>query len=289
MNGSVLLYILLCLIFVWFVAFLTYYLKKIKLKKELKKIRAHWGNQNTGYRNYDLIESFSLLTKEIPFHHLNQQTIHDLDIYELFAFIDRTNSKPGQQYLYNKLIKPTDNITELENFNRQVNFFTEQVMDREDAQALLCQLNHSDAYYITTLLKDKLLAKPKWANLLVLNTVAVIAMLILSVKFPVLLIWLIPVFGINIFFHYWNKSNINKFVRSFPQLIKLIHVARSFTKKDLPFDNTGIQKNIDNLKGFKRKYNLLSFADAGDNEIAQFFLLLLELAKAFFLVEIHTF
>jgi DNA mismatch repair ATPase MutS len=114
-------------------------------------------------------------------------------------------------------------------------------------------------------------------------------MLVLSVKCPVLLIWLIPVFGINIFFHYWNKININKFIKSFPQLIKLIHVARSFIKKDLPFDNSGIQKNIDNLKGFKRKYRLLSFADAGDNEIAQFFLLLLELAKAFFLVEIHSF
>ena len=34
---------------------------------------------------------------------------------------------------------------------------------------------------------------------------------------------------------------------------------------------------------------MLSFADAGDNEIAQFLLLILELIKAFFLVEIHSF
>ena len=248
-----------------------------------------WGKELSVYRNYDLIENFSQLTTTVPFHQLNQQTINDLDIHELFAFIDRTNSKPGQQYLYNKLIKPTDNIAELETFNRQVNFFTEQVTDREDAQVLLSQLNHSDAYYITTLLKDKLLVKPKWANLLVFNTAGVIAMLVLSVKFPVLLIWLIPVFGINIFFHYWNKSNINKFIKSFPQLIKLIQVARSFIKKDLPFDNTGIQQNIDNLTGFKRKYKLLSFADSGGNEISQFRLLILELIKAFFLVEIHSF
>mgnify|MGYP003439009426 FL=1 len=226
MNGSVLLYILICLLFVWFVAFLTYYLNKIKIKKELKKIRSDWGKEKTVYRNYDLIENFSQLTTTVPFHQLNQQTINDLDIHELFAFIGRTNSKPGQQYLYNKLIKPTDNIAELETFNRQVNFFTEQVTDREDAQVLLSQLNHSDAYYITTLLKDKLLVKPKWANLLVFNTAGVIAMLVLSVKFPVLLIWLIPVFGINIFFHYWNKSNINKFIKSSPQIIKLIQVTR---------------------------------------------------------------
>ena len=289
MNGSVLLYILICLLFVWFVAFLTYYLKKIKLKKELRKLRSDWGKEKTGYRNYDLIESFSQLTTTVPFHYLNQQTINDLDINELFAFIDRTNSKPGQQYLYNKLIKPTDNIAALETFNSQVKFFTEQVTDREEAQILLSQLNHSDAFYISTLLKDKLLVKPKWANLLVYNTIAVIVMLVLSVKFPVLLMWLIPVFGINIFFHYWNKSNINKFIKSFPQLIKLMIVTKVFIKKDLPFDKSGIQKNIDNLKGFKRKFKLLSFGDAGDNEIAQFLLLLLELTKAFFLVEIHSF
>lgn len=289
MAGSVLLYILICLLFVWFVAFLTYYLKKKRDKTFSQKIRADWGKQNTGYRNYDLIESFSQLTTTIPFHRLSEQTINDLDIHALFAFIDRTNSKTGQQYLYNKLIKPTDDITQLETFSRQVNFYTEKAKEREEAQILLSQLNHSDAYYITTLLKDKLLAKPRWANLLVVNTFIVIVMLILSVKFPVLLIWLIPVFGINIFFHYWNKININKFIKSFPQLIKLINISRSFIKKDLPFDNTGIQKNIENLNGFKRKYKLLSFADAGDNEIAQFFLLILELIKALFLVEIHSF
>jgi DNA mismatch repair ATPase MutS len=289
MNSSVMVYLLICLLFVWFVAFVTYYLKKVKLKKKIQKIRSNWGKQKDEYRNHDLITSFSQLTTETAFHQLNEQTIHDIDIDDLFAFIDRTSSKPGQQYLYNKLIKPTDNIADLQTFNRQVNFFTENTSDREDAQVLLSELNNSDAYYITTLLKDKLLAKPKWANLLVVDTAVVIAILLLSVKFPVLLVWLIPLFGINLFFHYWNKNNINKFIRSFPQLIRLIHVARLFTKKDLPFDNTGITKNIENLKGFKRKYKLLSFADAGDNEIAQFFLLILELIKAFFLVEIHSF
>lgn len=289
MTGSLLLYILIFLLFAWFIAFLTYFLRRKKLSKELKRVQADWGKQKTAYRNYDLVERFSEVSENIPFHRLNRQTILDLDIHELFAFIDRTNSKPGEQYLYNKLITPTNNIAELETFNRQVNFFAEQVKEREDAQILLAELNDPNAYYISNLLKDKLLVKPKWANLLVFNTLAVIAMLLLSFKLPVLLVWLIPVFGLNIFFHYWNKSNINKFVRSFPQLIGLIHVTKCFLKKDLPFDDTGIQNNIDNLKGFKRKYKLLSFGDAGDNEIAQFFLLLVELVKAFFLVEFHSF
>ena len=289
MNGSLLLYILICLLLVWFIAFLSYYLKKRKLKKALNKIRADWGTQKTEYRNYDLIESFSQFTTTIPFHQLTAQTIADVDVHDLFAFIDRTSSKPGQQYLFNKLIKPTDHVEALQIFNTQVEFFLENNNAREDAALLLLQLNQPDAYYITTLLKDKLLAKPKWANVLIVNTAVVIAMLILSFKFPVLLVWLIPVFGINIFFHYWNKNNINKFIKSFPQLINLMHVCKLFIKKDMPFDKTGIQKNIDNLRGFKRKYKFLNFGDAGENEMAQFLLLLVELTKAFFLVEIHSF
>ncbi len=289
MNSSSTLYITICLFLIWIISFLAYAARKRRQKKTLQKIRAAWGQQKVEHRNFDLIAGFSKLTPAIPFHTLTEQTITDIDVHELFACIDRTSSKPGQQYLYNKLLKPTDNIAELESFNKQVNFFTESAVPRENVQILLNQLNDTDAYYITTLLEEKLLLKPKWARLLILNTMAVIAMLILSIKFPVLLIWLIPVFGIHIFFHYRNKSNINNFIRSFPQLINLINLSKAFIKLDLPFDKTGIPADIDSLKGFKRKYKLLNFGNAGESEIAQFVLLIVELTKAFFLLEIHSF
>jgi len=34
---------------------------------------------------------------------ITDRTCNDLDFEELFMFLDRTHSKPGQQYLYNQV------------------------------------------------------------------------------------------------------------------------------------------------------------------------------------------
>ena len=289
MTGSLFSYILASLFIIWLTAFISYYIKKRRQKKKFFQIRNNWGKPNNEYRNYDLIENFSLLTTSIPFHRLSAQSITDMDIHDLFAFLDRTNSKPGQQYLFNKIITPTNNIIELENYNRQVNFFSENKIAREDAQVLLKELNHHDAYYIANLLNDKPIEKPKLELFFKVNTLLVILILTLSFKFPVLLIWLMIPLALNLFFHYWNKNNTARYTKSFPQLNSLINVSKLFIKKDLPFDKNNVLKSIDNLKGFQRKFKLLDFGETDNNEIAQLLLLVLELLKAFFLIEIHTF
>ena len=183
---------------------------KKRKKRLLQKISSEWGQQNYDYRNFDLIETYTSLSLSKPFHQLSPQTITDIDFYELFCFIDRTTSKPGQQFLFDKLTTPTDNLADLKEFDQQVNFFSANKAVREDAQFLLSQLNKPDAYYITTLLKDKLLEKPKWAKLFIADTLLVIALFALSPWYPVLLIWLLLPFAVNLFFHYWNKKSQNK-------------------------------------------------------------------------------
>ena len=283
------IYLLSVLFLIWIFAFITYFIKKKRQKKLLTQIRGDWGKRKTESSNFNLIENFSLLTTTIPFHKLTTQTINDVDINEVFTFIDRTNSKPGQQYLFNKLLTPTNSITLLEKYNEQVKFFTEKIPAREDAQLQLAALNRNDAYYITNLLQDKLLEKPKWANFFIADTAIVIAMLFLSLKFHVLLIWLMLPFAINLFFHYWNKKNTDKFTKSFPQLNNLINVSKLFIKKDLPFEKTNVQQSINNLNAFQKKFKLLDFGDTDKNDVAQILLLVLNLIKAFFLIEIHTF
>jgi DNA mismatch repair ATPase MutS len=270
-------------------AFTAYFVKKKRQKKTLIQLKADWGKPNINERNFDLIENFSLLTTSTSFHQLSRQTVTDIDLHDLFTFIDRTNSKPGQQYLFNKLIKPTNDIPALENFNQQVKFFEENKTAREETQLLLSPLNHYDAYYITNLLKDKLLDKPGWSWLFAVDSIVVIVMLLCSFKYPALLIWLMIPLALNIFFHYWNKKNTEKFIRSFPQLDSLIDISKLLLKKELPFEKINVQQSISTLKGFQKKFRLLNFGEAGDNDIAQMMLLLVELVKAFFLIEIHSF
>ena len=288
MYNPYIFFIFSVLITILFAAALAYFFDKRKQKKLLQKIRKAWGNANTGSKDFNLIETFSQLTTTSAFHTLNTQTINDIDIQDLFTFIDKTNSKIGQQYLYNKLITPTNNIEALEKYNEQVNFFTHNEQAREEAQILLQKLNHHNVYYVASLLNENLLEPPKWAKLFVLDTVIVILMLLLSFKFPILLIWLMIPLILNLLLHFLNKENTAKFIKSFPPLNTLINVSQVFLKKDIPFSKDSVQQNINNLSGFKRKYKLLNFGEYDANELLQILIYIFDFIKAVFLIELHA-
>ena len=262
---------------------------KKKKKKAIKKIDEDWGKQINDYRNFDLIESYSEKNTATTFHKLNAQTKNDIDFKELFSFLDRTNSKPGQQFFYDKLTTPTNNLVALKEFDNQVNFFIKNKTEREIAQFLLSQLNNGDAYYIAALLNDGSTQKPLYAKLYLVDTVVVILMLLASIKFPVLLIWILLPLMLNVALHYKNKKNINRYLISFPQLNMLINVSKSFFKFNIPFNATQAKQSISALSGFKRKFSLINLGNYGDNEIVQFFLMLFEFIKIIFLIEIHSF
>ncbi len=288
MYNPYIFFIFSVLITILFAAALAYFFDKRKQKKLLQKIRKAWGNTNTGSKDFNLIETFSQLTTTSAFHTLNTQTINDIDIQDVFTFIDKTNSKIGQQYLYNKLITPTNNIEALEKYDVQVNFFTHNEQAREEAQILLQKLNHHNVYYVASLLNENLLEPPKWAKLFVLDTVIVILMLLLSFKFPILLIWLMIPLILNLLLHFLNKENTAKFIKSFPPLNTLINVSQLFLKKDIPFSKDSVQQNINNLSGFKRKYKLLNFGEYDANELLQILIYIFDFIKAVFLIEIHA-
>ncbi|MEI9955735.1 MAG: hypothetical protein WDM90_05355 [Ferruginibacter sp.] len=231
MNNTISLYILSALFLIWLFAFIAYLVTKKTQKKLIKNIRQNWAQPNINSANFDLIEHFSTLTTSCFFHQLTPQTIADIDLHNVFSFIDRTTSKPGQQFLFNKLIKPTDDIQGLENFNKQVNYFSENVAVRENTQLALTSLAHHDAYYIVNLLDNALLEKPKWSVWYIIDTVAVILMLLLSIKFHVLLIWLMIPLAVNIFLYFRGKNTTSKFSKSFQQLDNLITVSKLLTEK----------------------------------------------------------
>jgi len=288
MKSSFYLYILGGILLIWLFALLSYLIMKKRQRALRNKIKASWGLPNTGGRNHELVANFSALTSAPSFHRLSAQTIADIDLHEVFAFIDRTNSKPGQQFLFNKLITPTDDITALKIFNEQVEFFSKNKIIREEAQLLLSPLDHYDAYFITSLLDNELLEKTKWSNLYVADSVIVIAMLLLSLLFPVLLIWLMIPLAINIFLYFRNKNTIANFNKSFPQLNNLINISKGFAKKESPFEKTAAKNSITSLSAFQRKFRLLNFGNTQKDEITQTLLLMVDLIKAFFLVEIHS-
>lgn len=265
-----------------------YLFNKRKSRKQVEQIRAAWGNSKTEFFNFDGIKNYFEEVKGNNFHHLTEQTINDIDFYGLFKFIDRTTSKVGQQFLYRKVIEPT--IHKSDPSQNLIELFANNKKLREEIQLDLLKLNETDAYYISSLLKDNLLQKPKWFKFLGLDIAIIIFLIILSFKYQIFIIFLIIPFAINMFLHYWNKNKAFQFVRSIPQLNLLIEVSKSLLRRSGVFHDKFVKESIADLKSFQRKSSIINFDNGSgiQSELSQIGTYLLELIKAFFLVEVFT-
>lgn len=284
---NILIAIIICIL-VFFLVFIQ--IVKRKNIKQIMNLKKEWGKSNTKYRNFDWIKNFSDINKDSFFHKLSSQTLNDVDFNELFAYIDRTTSKPGQQYLYYTLLRPTDNLKALLEFDEKIQFFLQNEKDREDIQLILLHLRDPDAYYISSLLEENIYEKPAWAVWLKFDSIIVISMLILCIKFSVLIVWLIIPFTINTILHLWNKSNTIKFIKSLTQLNILINVVKKIDVIYKTSTEISIESDLLKLQKFQRKFKSLGNNSSNIlSDVEQIVLFLWESVKALFLVEVYSF
>jgi hypothetical protein len=177
----------------------------------------------------------------------------------------------------------------LKELDSQARYFTANTPVREKVQLELLRLDHANAYSIQLLMGDRLFARPRWYPLALADTIGVITLLLLSIHYPALLIWLMLPAAVNIVLHLRNKSNTYRFSRALPQLNVLIRTTRNLMTCDIPFDKKGLPESLSRLKGFQRKFRWLSFGDTGGSELAMLYYWLWELFKALFLIELHSF
>ena len=261
---------------------------KRRLTKKIERLRLQWGKPKAENFDFDAIRKYADVAKADSFHQITEQTIHDIDFYKVFAFVDRTTSRVGQQFLFKKLIQqgnepknPLDTLIEI---------FASDSMLRESIQLEFSKLESRDANYISSLLTDNNIKRPKWFWLLYLNVALLIGLFLLSFQFSFCIIVMLAPLTINMFIHYWNKGNTFQFVRSFPQLNILISVCAAIEKKGSVFVNKQVIASMEELKSFQRKSVLLSLKNATglEAELSLIGLYFIELAKIFFLVEVFA-
>jgi DNA mismatch repair ATPase MutS len=263
-----------------------------KKKQILKTLKDNWGKEKTEVINFDKASWYSTYAKEQAFHVLSHQTMADIDFDQLFAKIDRTTSKIGQQFLYNKLAKPTNSIEELKKLKDQANFFSADQAIRERIQAELVKLNSNDSYAVVLLLNNKLVEKPSWFKWLSIDLLILAALLILSIKVSIFLILALLLITFNAtYLNYWNKKHLLIFTKSLSQLNILIEVSRKLVREKIPFEAEKIKNAIPIFKKFQSKIGILyqDFSQSNQNDLSQIALYVFEIIKAIFLIEIFTF
>ena len=238
--------------------------------------------------NFDLTSRYfyNVSSEESFFQTIDAETTADLDLNAVFERIDRTASKPGQQYLYARLrtLRGTEEVRE---FGRRTDHFAGNAGHAEQCAKHLSRLSDDDAYDLQNLIFDKPEQVRRIALVYLLSAAAVVSLL-LSFLYPLLLLLFLAVFAANMYIHYSNKLNISIYASAVKQLTLALRTARHLAAEEVPGTEEAL-KVIRQVSEVERRSRVVGTQGDSANELAAAVWLVLELLKAAFNVEVILF
>lgn len=244
-------------------------------------------NIKTGFFNFIQIEKYFLKgNHENAFQVISDRTFQDLDLEDIFKFIDRTVSCVGQQYLYYMMRVIPGQRNRLEKLELLISHLHKNPALRSRFTKDISKLSKTDAYYITSLFQEKYLQPPSWFWLIKIISGVSVASVLLSFAFPQILIFLIVLLPINLGIHYWNKNNLHKYGSSIPQLLLLNQTAQKIlAEQEFADASLDLKHSVKTLDKLGLPMSVFKIEAALQSEIGQFIDYVIELIKALFLVE----
>lgn len=257
-------------------------------KRKIKKVLAgNWGKaKQETYFDFGLIGRF-FRNHETPkkvYQRISDNTWNDLDLNEVFRFLDRTTSKIGQQFLYYRL-RTITTVSDVKQFQSLTSLFNSNQSLRLRCQLELSRLSSSKAYYLEEIFRPGNVEKSNKLWLFALFSVSSMLSIILSFFNPAWSLVLIPIFFINLVFHYKNKSLIEYYLNGVGQLSTAYKVAKKIStfKEIAPF-----YRNLDFLKNVKpilSKIRFIEWEKKLGSEYALLFWFISEIIKITFNLE----
>lgn len=258
--------------------------KLIKLREFLIK---NWGKpkENTYFNFFSIGKYFeNNIHKDSAYYIISDKEKDDLDIDDLFMFIDRTTSKIGQQFLYFKL-RTIESIEKLRLFDKLVNVFVKDSDLRLSCQLILSHLNSDSSYDLEILVNDKPIERPKNMKFIYGLSLLSVISLLLSFYNLLFLLFLIPVFFINLVIHYRNKENVTYYISAVSQLSTALKVGKELIVFDKIRSHFTDFSFINRVDGIMQKTKFITFEKRMDNEFAALFWVVSELVKIQFNIE----
>ena len=248
-----------------------------------KKILDAFGQAKKGYFLFKLISSYHEQTQPEAKPE-DDRLATDLDMDELFMYLDRTTSRVGQQALYARLRQVNTATTAFERQEALIDHFKANPQDQEGAILSLHQLSEPESYYIASLLKEEYLKEPGWFWVVKVLGYLAMASVLAIIIMPKLWLIVFAFLGVNLIIHYWNKRNLYEYAVSIPELIKLIKVARKLPQFGVVPTPTQAAA-IDKLQGLSGSLQIFRLEKGIQSELSQFAELFIELIRAYFLIE----
>jgi hypothetical protein len=266
---------------------LAYYKKQAALKVKIAGIKAGWGKPDNSFRDSKLIAIF-LKSGDEPAK-LSPGTADDLDLDNIFAYIDRTYSRPGQQYLYKKLHNPETSLKTLLELDEKATALAAGRAKQERIALELSKLNTVNAYYLPELFAHEQvpLFSPLLTSYIQVSGIIMVALLVLLIQIPnqFYFLALIGLALSNTVIHYKNKAKIAQYTHSLPQLLVLNKVAKWLAKNAINNPGENICTSLKKVDKLKRSLLFVSFQNGISGDPTDFFAAIFELIKTLFLLE----
>ena len=167
-------------------------------------------------------------------YYVDDQTAKDLDLEDIFAEIDHTNSRIGEQVLYNMLRLPAGSVDELASFDQFVKQVTGDEENRIACQKQLSKMKHTQDYHIVDFLFFDIPPNPSWVRRLWLLQCFFYLAVATSFFYPLAVVLIMAIFCVNFVIHYRTKNKFHSFYVALGRIGTLYTVSQKLLKLDVP-------------------------------------------------------
>lgn len=231
-------------------------------------LREQWGEEQFDERLWERIPAYHTLWREHTSDPaLDDQTWYDLDMDDVFALVDRTQSVVGQQYLYHLLRTPLCDAEALQARDALIRYLSEQAETREQLQTILHPLQGKASSYLTNLLFSQPPPRSPFAWLFRLSPFLVIAMLVGGIWQPALLLVATLYISVHLFIQHQFRAQVAIWMLPLRALSGLIDAGRRLAQRtDEPLQPQiqPVVQAVSRLRRVQQATRYVARSDTGD-------------------------
>jgi hypothetical protein len=255
-------------------------------KKEKNRILNSFGKlKEDGFDFENIDQYFKRKDHTGNLQVISDKQCEDLDFYESFMYIDHTVSRVGQQVLYNTLRVLPGTTGHFEKWEYEIEKINKNKDLREKTMLALSKLSNDESYSIISLFRDSIPDITWKHQLLKVFPVLSVTMFIVTLVMPKMLYALLGIFIINLIVHYRNKKNLQHYLTSIPELLKLNRTAKELLSTDTTLEQNNLKDSIRVIDKLKSRVAVFKMESSLSGDIESLVWGVLELIKIFFLIE----
>ncbi|SEF52114.1 MutS domain V [Halpernia humi] len=222
---------------------------------------------------------FNYIKDENHLQILSEKTAYDLNLDLLFFKLDQTFSKIGQQYFYSKF-RLLENKSD-QYFTKYVDYFAKNDIEKNQVAKQLSKLNQDKDYHLIDLISEDISVNERYYNYARLATLALTMIVISSFFVPKVLVFLIPLFFINFYYHYNNKAYVQYYKLVISRLSASIKTANNISK----FSQFTEEFNFININKLSK---IIGFSEVEQALVKNEYLLVIWSAIEFYRISFNT-